>query len=120
MADSPDKSDNETEDTPELKGANPAELLGIGASHKDLKTQISQLETALASAEATIDEHKDKALRAYAEVENMRRKALRDIENARKFALEPFVNELLPAIDSLEHAMVAASDADSALIEGLI
>ena len=39
----------------------------------------------------------------------MRRRADRSIENARKFALEKFVEDLLPAVDSFERAVEAAS-----------
>lgn len=111
---------DEKQHKPEAKGANPADLLGVGSSNKDLKQQINQLEAALESAQEAVNEHKDKELRAFAEVENMRRKALRDIENARKFALEPFVKELLPAMDGLEHALEAAKDAEPAMREGLL
>jgi len=51
----------------------------------------------------------DRALRAAAESENVRRRADRSIENARKFALERFVEDLLPAVDSFERAVEAAS-----------
>ena len=44
-----------------------------------------------------------------AEAENVRRRADRSIENARKFALERFVEDLLPAVDSFERAVEAAS-----------
>ena len=63
----------------------------------------------------------DKALRATAELENIRRRTSRDIENAHKYALERFVNELLPVIDSMElgiNASQSAQDIES-LREGM-
>ncbi len=54
----------------------------------------------------------DKALRAQAELENIKKRATRDIENAHRYALEKFVNELLPIIDSLELGIDAAKTAE--------
>ncbi len=70
------------------------------------------LETALAEAEAL----KDAALRAQAEVENIRRRAARDVENAHKFALERFTANLLPVLDSLEKAVESASAEDASAV----
>jgi len=114
------ENQDSAEKSGEMSGSNPAELLGVGASNKDLKMQVSQLEAALETAKATIDEHKDRELRAIAEVENIRRKSQLSVEKARKFAIESFLKEFLPAIDSLEHAMQAAENADQALLEGLV
>ena len=60
-------------------------------------------------AQSRIASLEDRALRATAEAENVRRRADRSIENARKFALERFVEDLLPAVDSFERAVEAAS-----------
>ena len=50
----------------------------------------------------------DKAVRAQAEMENLRKRAARDVENAHKYALEKFTNELLPIMDSLELGLSAS------------
>ena len=66
-------------------------------------------------------ENVDKALRATAELDNVRKRASRDVENAHKYALERFVNELLPVIDSMElgiNASQSAQDIES-LREGM-
>ena len=62
-------------------------------------------------ARRAAQEHLDRALRAQAELENVRRRMARDIENAHKFALERFVSELLPVRDSLELGLAAAAEA---------
>lgn len=65
---------------------------------------------------------KDQALRAQAEMQNIRRRAEMDVEKAHKFALEKFAKELLPVIDSLEKAIeaeVAAGNESSTLREGV-
>ena len=68
-----------------------------------------------------VRENIDKALRAGAELDNVRKRTARDIENAHKYALERFINELLPVIDSMElgiNASQAAEDIES-LWEGM-
>ena len=60
-----------------------------------------------------IDDLKDQAIRAKAEVQNMRRRVEQDVEKAHKFALEKFAKELLPIIDGLEKAVEAEVAADN-------
>ena len=64
----------------------------------------------LAEARLAAKENLDRALRAQAELENVRRRMARDIENAHKFALERFVSELLPVKDSLELGLTASAE----------
>ena len=65
---------------------------------------------ALAEARREAQEHLDRALRAQAELENVRRRAERDLAQAHKFALERFVSELLPVKDSLELGLAASAE----------
>ncbi|MBB5319897.1 nucleotide exchange factor GrpE [Marinobacter oulmenensis] len=55
--------------------------------------------------QAKLQEYQEQALRAQAEMQNVRRRAEIDVEKAHKFALEKFVKELLPVADSLEKAV---------------
>ena len=48
------------------------------------------------------EEMKDEALRAKAEMENIRKRAERDVQNARKFGIEKFAKELLPVTSALK------------------
>ena len=57
-------------------------------------------------------DHRDKALRAHAELDNVRKRAIRDIESAHKYALERFVAELLPVMDSMEMGIAASAHVD--------
>ena len=63
----------------------------------------------------------DKALRATAELDNIRKRTSRDIENAHKYGLERFVNELLPVVDSMELGINASQSAEDieSLREGM-
>ena len=47
----------------------------------------------------------DAALRAEAEMQNVRRRASKDVEHAHKFGAEKLIQNLLPVIDSLEKAL---------------
>ena len=67
-------------------------------------------EDALAEARRVAQESLDRALRAQAEIENVRRRAERDLAHAHKFALERFVSELLPVKDSLELGLAASAE----------
>jgi molecular chaperone GrpE len=51
------------------------------------------------------EEMKEEALRAKAEMENIRKRAERDVQNARKFGIEKFAKELLPVTDSIDQAL---------------
>ena len=74
--------------------------------------------SALAELQAKADENWDRYLRAAAEVENVRKRAVRDVENARKFALEGFGRDLLAVVDSLEMGLAAENADADALREG--
>lgn len=64
---------------------------------------------------------RDEALRARAEVDNVRKRAERDVEAAHKYGQERLVNELLPVKDSLDLGLAAAAAATdiAALREGM-
>ena len=66
-------------------------------------------EDALEAAVADAALMKDAALRAQAEVENVRRRATRDVEAAHKFALEKFASALLPVADGLQKSVEAVT-----------
>ncbi|MBY7667999.1 nucleotide exchange factor GrpE [Vibrio anguillarum] len=83
------------------------------------ESQIAQLEAALLSSEAKIQEQKDSVLRAKAEVENMRRRSEQEIDKARKYALSRFAEELLPVLDNLERTIQAA-DAENEVVKPLV
>ncbi|MGH8442950.1 MAG: nucleotide exchange factor GrpE [Nevskiaceae bacterium] len=80
------------------------------------------LKTRLAAAEQKAGENWDKALRAAAELENVRRRVERESATTQKYALERILGELIAVADSLDLAMnaVAAESAEvRAHLEGL-
>ncbi len=82
---------------------------------------IDRLNREIESLKLLVEENVDKAVRARAEVDNLRKRTIRDIEQAHKYALERFVTGLLPVIDSMVlgiHASEGAEDVES-LREGM-
>lgn len=71
--------------------------------------EVEALTAALAAAEAKAAENWDKALRATAELENVRRRVERESAQAQKYALERILNELVTVNDSLELALKAVA-----------
>jgi molecular chaperone GrpE len=80
-----------------------------GLEHPNYKA----LEDKLTDAEIKAHENWDKAVRAVAELENVRRRSQRDVENAHRYGIEKFASELLPVVDSLEQALQEKSDKNS-------
>lgn len=87
----------------------------------NFEEQVAALSEQLDSALKQADTHKDSALRAKAETENIRRRAEREVSNASKFALERFAKEILGVVDSLEKALEqpAEGSEQSAMHEGI-
>lgn len=73
------------------------------------ENMLAELKNELAAAEQKAQENWDKAIRAQAEMENLRRRTQKDLEDAHKFALTNFAKELLPVLDSLELGLQAAA-----------
>jgi molecular chaperone GrpE len=65
------------------------------------------LEEALAAARAEAAQMKDQALRAMAEAENTRKRAVRDREDAQKYGVTNFAREMLTVADNLRRALEA-------------
>lgn len=79
-----------------------------------------ELEEKLTLAEQKSHENWEKAARAMAEVDNIRRRTERDIANAHRYSLEKFSSALLPVGDSLEQALqLADKHQDKGMHEGL-
>jgi molecular chaperone GrpE len=65
------------------------------------------------------DEHRDRYLRAIAELDNLRKRSAREVEMARKFGAERLAQGILPVRDSLEAGVAAAEKAgEPALVDG--
>lgn len=76
----------------------------------EAKVEASRLEEQLEAAQRKAQENWELALRAQAELENLRKRTHRDIENAHKYALEKLATELLGVRDSMELGLSAAQE----------
>ncbi|MFT4796956.1 MAG: molecular chaperone GrpE [Candidatus Azotimanducaceae bacterium] len=106
-----------------------AELVQSSAEGENVEAELfaadAQMTPELAAALEEVAKYRDVALRAEAEMENVRRRAMRDVEHAHKYGLEKLIQNLLPVIDSLEKGVesaqqVGADDgATKAIVEGM-
>lgn len=70
-----------------------------GSAGEDLKDQrIAQLEEELAKS-------RDNMLRAVADAENARRRALKDVEEATKFSVSGFAKDMIDVLENLQRAL---------------
>jgi molecular chaperone GrpE len=88
---------------------------GAEASVPEVKTP----EQEIAELNQKLTEMQDNYLRAKAEGENIRRRAVEDISKAHKFAIESFAEHLVPVTDSLYAALNAEAVDAKAFKEGL-
>lgn len=86
---------------------------------KDSKNQnakdfeiIEKLEEELETIKRNAEENKSLALRAKAEVENVRRRAKLDVDSAYKYSIEKFAKELLNVFDSFERGIEAHNNVE--------
>ncbi len=85
-------------------------------SHEELDQQINALEIKL-------NDYKEQALRAQAEMENVRRRAERDVQNEREYSNRRILTDLLPVVDSLKRGLEgkeSVEQASQALREGMV
>ncbi len=102
--------------------AQPVEPTDVDSEVTAEQARIAELEAQLEAAQQASLEERERAIRAVAEMENLRRRAAQDVEKAHKFALEKFAAELLPVLDNLERAIELADKENNTLkpmIEGV-
>ncbi|MBA4697395.1 MAG: nucleotide exchange factor GrpE [Legionella sp.] len=77
-----------------------------------------ELEEQLTLTEQKAHENWEKATRALAELDNVRRRAEREVANAHRFGVEKLIIGFLPIADSLEQALQVAAH-DEKIAEGI-
>jgi molecular chaperone GrpE len=87
-------------------------------THPDeVEQAVAELEERLALLERERDEYLADLKRVAAEFDNFRKRAARDHESLVSRAHERLVKELLPVLDDLERALVAAEEHEEAKLE---
>lgn len=101
---SPEGSAEPEEPSTQTEGAPPG-----GDDSKDTSHELLEQINLLQQENKTL---RDKSLRAIAEMENFRKRALRDKEEARRYANAALVEELLPVIDNFTIGLAAADNSE--------
>lgn len=108
------KESEKVEDTVDLPGA--VEHTEPSLDHPS----YIELSEKLTLAEQLAHENWEKAVRAQAELDNVRRRAEREIANAHRYGVDKLITDLLAVVDSLEQALqLAVKAADASMCEGL-
>lgn len=107
MQDTPTNNPDAPIETIDASGVSPAPTFADDANNAAAANTdtLPSTEELLRQAELNAAEHHDAWLRAKAETENVRRRALEDVARAGKFAVEKFATELVAVKDSLEAAL---------------
>ena len=84
-------------------------------------TELERLAAEAAALQSQLTEARDAQLRAYAEMENVRKRAQRDVEAAHRFAVERFAADMVEVRDTLELGIGAAGNApeSAGFVEGM-
>lgn len=111
----------DTEDTPEADAGRPSEPdTGTGGAHAETAPddgaaaaeapEVADETPEEPALDAQLAEAKDKLLRAYAEMENTRKRAQRDVKEAREYAVTGFARDMLDVADNLSRALASIDD----------
>ena len=89
------------------KSADNNSSLNGDAIEEDAISEVSNNETdaAFSSSEDKIADLEEALLRSRAELDNAFKRNISDVEKAHKYGIERLLNELLPVVDNLEHAL---------------
>jgi molecular chaperone GrpE len=98
---------------------------GAGPQESDIKQEFApDPHAVLEKLVAENAELKDRALRALAETENMRRRSEKEASDARAYAVTAFARDMLSVVDNLERALGSLTEAQrataDAALKGLI
>ncbi|HYQ81020.1 MAG TPA: nucleotide exchange factor GrpE [Anaeromyxobacteraceae bacterium] len=102
-----------TEAEAQAEAAPEAEAAGDAGGERD--RLAAQLELSMQKGRETLErlkEEHDRFLRAAADLENYKKRAARERDEAQKFANERLLKDLIPVLDNLERALLAAPEGD--------
>ncbi len=90
-----------------------------GADDED-PSEVVDLAARLEMAQAELADAKDKMLRAVAEAENVRRRAVKDVDDARKYGIAGFARDVLAVADNLTRALEALPEGADEKFAGFV
>jgi molecular chaperone GrpE len=91
------------------------------AGQSGTESGAQQTEISIEQVQSDLNRFRDLALRAQADFENYRKRAIREREEAVRFANFSFVEKLVPVLDSFELGLVAArqNEAATPIVSGM-
>jgi molecular chaperone GrpE len=95
----------------------------VEATETDANEQeVSDPEQQIAQMTAELTSEREKYLRALADLDNLRKRSRRDVEEARISGRMNVLEEMLPALDSIDMALksVAPTEANQAVYDGML
>lgn len=101
MEDPYTRPEDEAEETSATESRSGAEI----SDKTSLEQEIQSLKAELEHKQTEIKAAQDKQLRAYAEMENYKKRTTRDQMEQLRYANEKLLKELLPVLDNLERAL---------------
>lgn len=120
-ADEPNDTEHQEPEVAAQNGLEPAELEARPeADATEADPAIVALEEQLAELTAEAEKLRDAALRAEAEMQNVRRRAEKDIAAAHKFGQDRLLKDLLPIKDNLERALEAGAGQDDPAVQAVL
>jgi molecular chaperone GrpE len=124
MSDRPDpQTASPASDDRKPQGAEPKSLdeLALEGDQMDVATQA--LEAELETLRTEHEEMRNRLLRAFADAENMRKRAERDRKEAEQYGGTKLARDLLPVFDAMSRALETVTEeqraANAALLEGI-
>jgi molecular chaperone GrpE len=92
---------------------------GNPTEHAESPAASDGINAELEALRREADEHRDRYVRAVAELDNFRKRSAKEVETARKFGAERLAQAILPVRDSLEAGLTAAQKGGNpALLDG--
>ena len=103
----------QAQDAPPVGDVPTTQEAPVDSAEEALEADADAAEDAVEEAAAEVaPDYKDQYLRAVAEADNVRKRARRDVAAAEARGIGKLVRELLPALDNLDRALVAAETAE--------
>jgi molecular chaperone GrpE len=108
------KTDSHTETAVPGNDSSAEEIAPVSIENVSPK-QFEELKERAAKAE----EHWDRFLRATAELDNYRKRAIREKQEATRFANEALLEKLVPVLDNFDMALASAQNAQGDVVQSL-
>jgi len=123
MEDRQERVDGQTEESQEDRKTRQGDSLSKESAKKKRKNLVDDLRKNLDEQKQLAQNNYEKFLRAYAELENYKKRTEKERAENLKYANEELLRDLLPFIDNLhraiEHASSERNDSPEALAEGV-